>query len=204
MGHGSGPRDGVPRIAGIEPSLLVDRFTKEGWPAAVVLLACRSAEGAEGAQSFADHLLHEGTPAVVGMLGDVETGPAPAFLRGLLDALEAGAGLEAAVQQARVRIGHDGRRLVAMGFAGADRCRRGLLSPPQSAPSSGDEGLDELDKVRNRTVVVAKDLIVRGDFIGSVNEGSDPNQTEVFLERAVIEGDFTGAIHRWTGTGSSS
>lgn len=198
MGHGAEPRDGVPRIARVEPSTLIERLVEVGWPAAVVLLACRSAEGAEGARSFADNLTHAGAPAVVGMLGDIETErQAPAFLRGLLEALEAGAGLEAAVQQARVQMATTGSALWQWGLPVLTGAGEDFL-PAAIGTDFRVDGLPELvNGLRSFGVVVLDHTYVDEDVIGiSTDAGGTGADGIVIGSNLIVRGSVIGNDQR--------
>jgi hypothetical protein len=115
LGHGlqaeAGPGRHEPLVGSARPADLIEHLARVGWPALIVLVACRSAEGGAGL-SFAAQLAAAGAPAVVGMAGDVETiGVAPSFVSGLWDAFDRGASIETAVQSGRARVATFGSAL---------------------------------------------------------------------------------------------
>lgn len=186
MGHGSEPGAGPALVARMEPTALVQQLDAVGWPEVIVLMACRSAEGAAGARSFAEYLAHEGAPAVVGMLGDIETtGQGAALLDGLLSALEAGAGLEDAVQSARVSMALQGSTLWQWGLPVLTVSADELL--PQ-APDSMFQvpRLDTLaDQWRSVSVVKVTDSVV-GEVTGTRGTLPGSSITVVDVNNSVV------------------
>ena len=185
VGHGQAAVSGEnseanPSIGGVVSEEISDHFKDQPWPELIVLVSCQTAESTAHSLSFAGELVKSGAPAVVGMAGDIEADRvAPAFVKGLWNALQRGASAEGAVQAGRVAVSTVPGQIAAWQWAlpVLHTSTDNLL--PAARGWTGVAGIDEL-----RSAVILHKAKIRGNVHIVEKEN-------VVVSETVIEGDFT-------------